>query len=248
MPVVLSPTEIDFLRQTREYMQLPDNYCVADLETCGFSPERDLIIEVGIGHVVNRQLVSRQCAVLDWTRYEGIDQDYLASQLERIRVEYEKKGRSWRYNMDVLKAEGHDPIQVLHTYVMEMYKAITGDEMIVGHGFHFDRRMIDAHARRFLNGYQLPWHDEAIFDSGLIVKGSQIGKLPWPGESREAWFNRIRAAQVKGVMWALDGYCVERYELVQRYGIDVQQAHSAGYDVMLCHLMVETFRHLLEHA
>lgn len=245
--VVLTDSEIGFLRQARDYLRIPDDYIVADLETSGFSRDRDFIIEVAIGRVQNRQLVSRQCAVLNWLGHETVDRDYIASQLARIGEAYAAKGRSWRYTPEVLQLEGQDPLQVLHTYMTCIRDALTDGQLICGHGFwQFDRSMLDVHCDRFLPGFVLPWHSDAILDTGLIAKTIQLAKLPWAGESRDAWFNRIAATRAKGVMWSLDGYCLKKYELESRYQIEPQQFHTAGFDILAIHLLVETYRHLVE--
>ena len=237
---------METLGQLSRQLILPDNYFVADVETCGFSFDRDYIVEVGWAVIRDRTIRDNNGLLLDWTRHPGVDQDYLRSQLDKLQERFAGEGRTWYYPYERLRDEGVPPIEALHTYITLMYEYIAANEAIVGHGlYRFDRRMIDAHAQRFLQGYQLPWRQNTIIDTGLIEKAAQLVRNPWPAETLDEWMRRLNNASAAGVKWNL-AMCAQKYRLAERYNLDMRHAHIGGFDCRLTHHLLETFRELME--
>jgi hypothetical protein len=231
----------DTLSETFEF---PESYITADLETFGFSFDRDPIMSLGYARVQNRVLVDVQEILLDWTRYPHIDHQYLQYRIGVLEEAYAKKGREFHYSWARLRNEGVPVLEGLYEYSRVLYEQIAADEMIMGHAFtRFDRRMLDTHTSRYLQGYLLPWRESTILDTGLLEKAAQLNLPPHNDESISQWMSRLQYIGSK-VKWSLDGHCVPKYGLVARHSLDMRFAHSCGFDCRMVHHLVETYREL----
>lgn len=239
--------EAEVLEILGKQFEFPDCYLVLDTETSGFSPTKDVMVDVGWAVVRDREVVNQDNLLLNWSVYPDIDHRFIQNQLLRLEREYEKIGRPFYYPWERLCDEGIPPLEALHTYATLIYENIQRDEPLVGHGFwRFDRRMIDAHTQRFLRGYLLPWKLNSIVDTGLIEKAAQANRPPYETDTLDEWFRRISNANIRGVKWNLENHCVPKYQLVERYGGDMRLMHTAGFDCVLIHNLMETFRQLTE--
>jgi DNA polymerase III epsilon subunit-like protein len=235
------------LELLHQHLVIPDDYLVFDCETCGFDAKVDLILEVGWGVVRDRQLVDCQGLVLDWTLDPRIDKGWLRWAIERTRKGMADKGRPYHFSYERLSREGVPPWEGLHAIVRLLYDSVTTGVKLVGHNaWRFDRRMIDGHTARFMNGYQLPWHEfNLILDTGLIEKAIQTNRPIYEHEDLDEWFDRIERAKISGVSWNLDQWCVPKYRIVERHGLDMCQAHTAGFDCRCTYHLLETYRALI---
>src|SRR4051812_46423786 len=76
-------------------LRLPSNYLVFDLETTGFDPNQDLIVEVGWAIVQDRQIVDYAGMLLDWTSFDPDNKDFhdwLKWRLTRCAADLAKQG------------------------------------------------------------------------------------------------------------------------------------------------------------
>ena len=230
----------------REGFVFPDDYFVFDIETTGFGYS-DLMVEAGWAVVKNREVVDNQGLILDWTRVASVDQGWLRAQLDRVRSQMAAQGRTFPYTYERLREEGIDPYEALHTYITLIYEYIVAEDLLVGHGnWAFDRRRLDKHTERFMDGYLLPWRQSSIFDTGLCEKASIMNRPPYSSETLDDWFRRISNARAKGVKWNLDTHCMQKYNLAETYGINPADAHQGWFDCRCIHYMFETFRNLAE--
>jgi len=225
----------------------PTTYLVLDLETTGFSPTKDFIIDAGCTLVMNNQIVQQASLLIDWSKAEGVDCQHIQYQLARQQEQYAKAGRPHYYPWERLKREGLHPNDVLVAYIKLIYDHIVrNDSVIVGHGFYrFDRSVLDSHTSRFMNGYTLPWLDNSILDTGLIEKAIQINSPPFPEDTLDDWLDRMDRAGSK-VKWNLSGHCVPKYNLAARYNIDTRLMHTAACDCTTIHNLLDTYRQLAE--
>lgn len=240
--------EADTLREIGRVFPFPDDYTVVDIETSGFSRDKDLIIAWGFGHIRGRKAQGYQEAVLDWTRHPQIDQVRLRRQLERIADEFRQKGRVWYYPIERLRAEGVDPIPALHRLVSLLYTALVGREKLVGHNaYGFDFPFIESASNRFLNGYELPWLTDSVYDTSLVEKSLLMQRPPWAGESLDEWQKRMKNGNVKaGQYYNLSPACSQKYRLLERFSVDSSRAHMPSTDCLLCHYLFETHRESVE--
>ncbi len=240
--------EADVLAVLQQHFAFPDTFIVLDLETSGYSKDRDFIVDAGWAVVKNRQVVHSTSLLLDWSRVPNVDHAFLKSQLRRQAADYAQQGRPHYYSWDRLCSEGEDPADVLFNYTKLIYDHLQDpDARIVGHGFwRFDRGFIDGHTRRFQQGYQLPWRKNSIFDTGLLEKAAQICSLPRAEDTLDDWMQRINNANVKGVKWNLENHCAPKYRLAERYQLNMQNMHTAGFDCVLTACLLDTFQQLTE--
>ena len=239
--------EAEALRALSSQFEFPSTYLVLDCETTGFSKARDFMVEAGWSVVKDNRIVHTTGLLLDWSRVPYVDHNFIKSQLLRQATEYGRMGRPHYYSWERLCDEGEHPLEVIHTYSTLIYEHIkNASSMIVGHGlWRFDREVIDSHTQRFLQGYLLPWKMNTIFDTGLLEKAAQMNSPPWEGETLDEWLRRVNNSNSR-VKWNLEAHCVPKYRLVERYNVDMRLMHTAGFDCVLIHYLLDTFRQLTE--
>lgn len=236
-----TPAQSGTLQTLKGRRVYPDNYFIIDTETSGFSTDNDFIVQVGWGVVRDRQLVDNDALVLDWTRHPDVDQQSLREKLAGLQKTYLEQGRTYHMTYEALQ-EGVDPVEGLHVMMSLLHQALTAGQIVVGHGaWHFDKRMLDSHAKEYLNT-DIPWRRNSIFDTGLVEKASLLDLPPWPGEELDEWFKRVSGRRAKGIFWNLDRAVTTKYDLVPRFNLDMTQAHGAAFDCRLCYYLFETFR------
>lgn len=224
-------------------LAFPRSYLVFDLETTGFHRSSDLIWNIGWAAVDNGQITAEADLILDWTSVSQLDQAWLRERIDRQRAEMP----STQLTYERLRAgcDPHDCLEalagVLNTYANE-------GGWIVGHGVRaFDRPVVDNHLQRFFDGLSVAWDKARLLDTGLVEKALQLGMRPWPGDTLQLWYSRVASAggQVK---WALFPYCVERYDLATRYGLDIAAAHTAMADCQFTRALLETYQELVTNG
>jgi hypothetical protein len=228
---------------------IPDDYFTFDIESSGFSRENDLIVEWGHAIVEGREVVDRNNIVLNWfARPDLVKADWLEFQLNRVARQMALNGRAWRLTPDFVRANGIDPYEALN-WVHELLTTIQDSgTLLVSHGgWNFDCPMLCAHFAKDLDR-DFTFNDNQMFDTSAIEKASQLvghpRALPQPGETLKAYFKRIGGWRQSGIEHNLDQHCVNKYKLVEKYGVDVATLHTAGEDAMLLHYLMEEFRGL----
>lgn len=225
----------------------PDNYFIFDLETSGFSRQNDLITQIGWAIVRDRRIVDNQALTLNWTRYINVDQMWLEWRLGELETTFRRQGKPYHLTYEVLAASPTDPIEALQTLDALLAAVGRDAEWIVGHNVAiFDTNMFDAHRARFLDLEPVDWRSDSIFDTGLFIKAAQLDRYPSPAEPLDKFFRAIAGVRARGVLWALDRYCVPTFDLDTRFGVDVAQCHDAGYDCKVNHYLFEALREIGE--
>jgi DNA polymerase III epsilon subunit-like protein len=226
----------------------PDNYTTIDLETSGLSPANNLICAVGHTVVRGRRAVETFETYLDWTHHPGVDQEQFQRDLLSVQSIMEQQGKSFHHTYERLREFGHPPEQVLN-YYLELIEALEQrKEVLIAHnGWRFDIEFLKASWQNWLR-VVYNFDPELVYDSGIIEKASQLDEsrepLPRDGESLEDFSKRIGSIRAKGVKWALDGHCEDRYGLTIKAGVDPREAHRAGVDSQLLHFLMEEHRAL----
>jgi len=227
----------------------PDDYTCFDLETSGFSFDRDVIVEWGHCIVRDRQPTNRMGFIINWFGSGLIPDDYLDYQLRRVWREMAKVGRTFRVTPEIMRRDGVTPETGLNFIEDFLITLREGSEMLVTHnGWKFDVRMLTSHLHDFM-GSDFEFDPNHIIDTGAVEKASQIESdmraLPGEGETMKDYFTRIANWVLPGVKWNLDTWCMEKYDLARKYGANTEDAHAADYDAWLLHLLMEEFRVLL---
>jgi len=225
----------------------PRSYCTFDCETSGFVRDKDLIVEMGHCLVEDGKPVDRLSLVLDWTEHDIVPDHWLRRRLDETRQAMAQDGKTYCMTYERMRAEGvRPPEKVLRFYYDLFSTLIERRFLFAAHGGFFDEEML-AHAVagfRIADGFQFP--DNQLFDTMSIEKGNQLAHdrnaQPRPGETLRSYFRRLRFLKGGGkVRSSLDQHCAVKYDLARRYGLDMSQAHSAGFDAYLVHLLMEEF-------
>jgi hypothetical protein len=240
--------ELDTLKSLVRVFPLPRDYLVVDIETSGFSKNNDLIVAASWGNVKDDKPGDAGYVILNWFKTLCVDHERLRAQLMRIEREFAKNGRQWHYPASRLEAEGIDPFQGLNQLIRVLHNAMASRLKIVGHNIcAFDGPFIDQAIERFIPNYTLPCPDDGLYDTALIEKAMITGKAPWAGESLADWQQRVSGVFVKrGQTYSLSNHCVPKYQLAERFGLDMLAAHRPEMDTLMTHHLFETYRVLAE--
>ncbi len=230
----------------------PRNYTCVDIETSGLSPTNNLICS--IGHTVVRDCKPVQTALsyLNWTSELAIDQAQLIYDLNQVKEHMEAKGKTFLHPYSTLKEIGRPPRVVLNEYLSLFEDMEEREEIMVCHnGFSFDVPFIENAISRWVlsaSKERFEFNPDLVYDTGIIEKASQlpldgvIDPLPGADETMQDFARRIRSIRMRGIYWALDGYCNEKYGLMEKAGVDMSMAHAADTDSLLTHHLLEEQR------
>ena len=232
---------------------LPESYFTFDLESSGFSRDKDFILEWGHCVVRDRKVEDRASFLVNWyDAPDSVPAAYLDRQLERIAQDMRVDGRTWRITPELLKTKGVAPskfVPWLFDYLTEVKEQ--GLLFVSHNGINFDIPMILSHFKNDL-GENFDFGQDQVFDTGAVEKASQmsdeIKAMPQRGESMHAYFRRIAYCKAAGVQWNLDQHCMEKYRLVEKYNVDPSKSHTAGEDSYALYGLMEEFRALAEAA
>jgi DNA polymerase III epsilon subunit-like protein len=221
---------------TAAFGPLPDDYVTIDTEATGFVPDRDYLTQFGWCRVVNRKAVSTGSVVVDWTRVMSpYELELMRDRMAGTAREMARKGQPYRWTVDRLRDTGVAPADAAAIIAGVFGLGLTA----VGYNvWRFDRPLLGA----FLAGHGgfSVIHPGRVIDAGAIVRASQTAARPRPGDS---YFDFAKQSHATGrVKWAISGYCIPRFKLVDRFGVDPTAAHDADYDAWVTHLVFEECR------
>jgi len=240
-------------RWKRELGELPRDYFCFDLETTGFSfrfnkgaeneeeSNDDLIVELGHCSVEGGYAKYYESKVLNWFECDLVDDAWLEWKLERCYQNMRKAGRECHMSAKRMREEGEDPIEVLQFYRDLLEQARTDRKLFVGHNLALFDSNVFANATEEWLGDRFEIGKDEVLDTAAIEKATTCGMEPWPDESTMDYFRRVLDRPAPGIRWHLE-HCVKKYKLDRKYDLDLDNAHTAGFDAMLCHLLMEEFR------
>lgn len=237
---------------TNRLGRLPDTYLVFDIETSGFSPEAgDVILQVGHCLVVDGAVADRRSVLLDWTKTDGlVAPPHPVTLAERVRKTGEQiraGGKAFHTDWERCRAEGEAPAPILEAYREWFGDCNQSQAFLVTHnGYAFDCRFFEHHFQSYLPvdplGVPFQFADNNILDTGCLLKAAQLAMTPAPHETLRAFFARVANRRAKGVRWSLNEYAVPLFGLGQAGELSDAQAHDAGYDSYVTHLLLSRMR------
>ncbi len=239
-----------FFEQVHERFPYRSDYVCIDIETSGLRPDQPPVQICTIGHAVvrNNRLVKTEWYALDWTTFPNIDHALFASALEKTQYAMEKQGKNFAHTWDWLAQNGTKPLEVLEYYLGLVEQAEKDGDLLIAHnGWSFDLEFLKAGWQNWL---QTGWEftDDALYDTGAIEKASQLSEadnpLPLPDETLKQWTVRVRKLRRKGIFWALDTHCMQKYRLAERAGLDVSQLHQSPVDAAILHNLYQCHKEL----
>ena len=223
----------------------PDNYVSFDIETTGFSPTQDLVLEFGYCFVEDRKVANKGSILLDWSHADGeVPQGVLRDKLERTRASMASKGLNYPFTVEMLAKEGVHPIDGVQE-IAELLDGCIKDELhiLTHNGYRFDVPMLQGTFADYIDS-KLILKPNLMFDTGGMEKASQTGQLPKPTDTLESFFCHLSSG--RGVKWALWGHSLEKYQLCASHELDRNKSHRGGYDAWVTHLLFELYRQLSE--
>jgi len=239
----------------------PDNYLVFDLETTGLNPGSDLAVQIGYCLVKGGKPVDQMGVILDWTSMpDKFPHEKLRSKLAATKQAMEFKdgqptGKKYHHTFERMRDEGIPPLTAL-SLVYDLFQEVRKQKhfFMAHNGYHFDVPFIEGHFNHFLSGKYggitrepFYFNDNDLFDTGMVEKGSQSQSVPWASDTVKSWSLRTQHERLRNVKWSLDMACVPRYKLAEKYGLDMNAAHDAGFDCYVCHLLFEEYKYLLNN-
>ena len=220
---------------------ITDTYLVLDIETTGFRPTEDFVLQVGWLFCRNGKIVSNS-AVFVATPEDVLHAydvgDYVTKQISEGNDGYVKSADVRNFGHSA--SDVFENLKQLCANVM----AIPG-ACIVGHNFcDFDMPFIECFARK--NGVELTFDRNRLFDTGCFFKAHKLG-VEWDGERFESvydWFIWIKSIRKRGLKWAVH-VCLKDLKLDQKYNLDTAATHDAGFDALCEHYIYEYYREQL---
>jgi len=190
-----------------------DKYIVWDLETTGFRPEHDAIIEIGM-MIVDGDKVERKA----WLLNHDIEIPEKITELTTITKE-------------LLDKDGENPAECLEAFIKEIMVAETN---VTHNGIAFDIPFILGAVKKHLH-YTADQEAElrahllmTAIDTCILIKGRKLKIGMEPGEKFRHYANRVKDIRAKGVKSNLTTVCEE-----MEIKINESNRHRALGDVEL---------------
>ena len=200
----------------------PATYLVLDVETTGFSHRKDYIAQFGLAKVVERELV------------------YQTGFIIHVPKDSMSEGATGSHGLteEICNRDGVPREEAMNTIhgILTSWHETNPNDPIVGHNLaKFDLPFIEQEFERFNLVFDLDVFP--MVDTGAMVKAMQIGTYPTPGEPQKQFMLRMLNYRAKGVMWALEKYCIDRYGLREKTAS--MDSHNAQNDCVITHWVLE---------
>ena len=222
----------------------PASYCCIDVETTGYSFDRDVITEWGHCLVEDGKVVDQISLVFDWTNNAlGVADHWLRNRLAALQMGMSMNGRSCHMSYERMRAEGMAPDKAMR-FIRDFHATLTRKGTIfVAHNGGFDEKMLTANLRAFQIAPAFTFGDNGMLDTDGIEKASQIltneRAHPRRNDTLRSYFHRVRYTRAEGVKSNMDEHCYGKY--LKALGIKQEDMHGAKTDSYCCHLLMQTF-------
>ncbi len=227
-------------------MAWPRSYCCVDVETSGYSMEKDLVVEWGHVLIEDGEIVDRLTLVLDWTNHAVVPDHWLRGRINVLRQGMELAGKPCHTYYETMRDEGMKPDKALK-FIHDFTAAVKNRGLLfVAHGATFDEKMLSANFTGFKIADGFTYGDNGFLDTEAIEKASQMSDHPrmhpQPNDTLRTYFHRVKYTRIEGLKSNLDEHCGNKYGFYTKHGIDPKKMHGAETDAYCCHLLMEEFR------
>jgi len=215
--------------------RLPCDYLVVDIETLGFKHIDSDIVQVGMCLVRDCKPVQELWPADYTSMIVSLPQESFIGKEGAINVHgigFEKSA-----------AEGLPRDQVFKMVKDVVEYALSNGMQIVGHNLaNFDIPFLTGEFMKL--GLSCEFPKGFVVDTGMMVKAMQLGMMPGYDERIWQWMKRVSDYRAR-VKWSLDKFCMEAFDL-GKHNVSADEAHDAGYDCYLTHLVVTEINDLLD--
>lgn len=226
--------------------QWPTTYCAFDLETDGYSKDKNHILQIGHCLVRDCTVVDKGGFYINWELDPNANAYSIADNIRRINSQMtERTGHGFPVTMELLRAEGLEPKTVFKFYCDFFSKLVENGVPLVGHRIGaFDLPFIAKCMERFGFGFPSVGAN-GFLDTACLEKATEIGPmtatLPKTGDSLQSYFHRVEYLRMGGVRSNLGEHCFAKYGFEKR-GVRKDQMHGAVDDSYCVHLLMEAYR------
>jgi DNA polymerase III epsilon subunit-like protein len=236
----------------------PTNLFVLDLETSDVDPLAGVIWQVGYHSVLNgvpAEQTPEGAAI--WLK-QPVDKlkgatFEISRRRNALRGE-EPDGRTVIKDDDYRKAEkafieeiydkGVEPRDAIEALIAMVDNARDGRCILAGQNFvKFDCPWIEYTAKYYGIDFKFP--ADGLLDTGMIIKAGVLGRRILAHQSYREFYTRVSEVRARGVYFAIERFCIPFWNMDEKYGIDTEKAHDAGYD---CYITWLVIKELIEMA
>ena len=229
----------------------PRSFVTFDLETTGFSLDRDVITEIGHCLVQDGEVVDRFSVVLDWTHHHIVPAHYVRERLSHVAAAMYDSGHRLSVSWEQMQEEGVEPEKALQFYY-DLFRVFQSKGLFfAAHGgYAFDEKMLDANFKGFGISHGFAFDDNELFDTHCLEKATQADNkaklLPEISDTLRSYFLRVNYAKCPGVKSKLP-VCFDRYRFDLK-GLDKYDLHGAEMDAYCVYLLMEEYRAMIKPA
>jgi hypothetical protein len=224
---------------------VPRNYLCLDVETTGAKKNEDLIVQIGHCYVEDAVPQFYEDVIINWFEFDDeiVPNWWLEERLNLCRWSMEQKGNFHGVTIERMREQGR-PLAEVIDYCTSLYTECRDKDFVfVGHrGLYCDFPPIAKLFDEF-GGIKWEWKDDEILDTGALEKAAVTGILPEPGKTVEEYLKRVMNERRSKTKYGLD-HCIEKYKILERYEIDMRDRHTAGFDALIVHYLMEEYRGL----
>lgn len=220
----------------------PVDYVSFDIETTGFMKDLDVPVDFGWTIVRDCKIAHRGNFLLNWTGYPGMERAFIIDRLASVDEGMRKSGGACQYTIDMLEKQGKRPDYVLK-FILDLFRKNrqAGGSFIGHNAWSYDSQLL---GNIFQESLDVKWEfgENELWDTGCMVKAAVAHLIPYPDEKTlKEYFKRVQYNRQPGLKWNMAS-CIERYDLVERFGLDVREQHGASFDCYVAHLLFEELR------
>lgn len=220
---------------------LPETYLAVDIETTGGSPARTLATQLGYAFVEGRVVVSSGAIVVDWTAHGCNNRQWYYTQLEKIAGVMAQKGQVYATPPVTMRKFGRPWDEAMDEYREILALAKDQGFHYIGHNiWNYDRPIVERlYLDHFSADKRFSFPKAKILDTGLVEKAININLAPPQSPFTLAdWYDAACAKSSGSSKWNLSEHCSAKYHL----DVDLALAHTAEYDCITNHRLVEAYR------
>lgn len=231
--------ELGQVLRSRGFDELPRTYLVLDIETTGFLPSRDKLLQIGFLLCANDKVLGNSSLFV--RQSDDVLNAYDAGSYVQKKI---AEGNSGYVKSADVRKYGIDQEHALRAVADAWIRLSTlyPQAVLVGHNLiRFDATWFDEYFKQY--GIDLQFPRERMIDTGALVKAGKLKCLPLRGEDLSSFFLRTHNIIAKGVFWRLE---LAHRELCPAGTVDLSMAHDASADCLMTHQVWQALRNQME--